>query len=75
VSDGRYLFFDWGDSCVSHPFHSLTVALRAIAWKLNLPPGGTELQRLRDAYLEPFGRRAEIAELRLPYGQTTCPGH
>jgi hypothetical protein len=63
VSDGRYLFFDWGDSCISHPFHSLTVVLRAIAWKLDLAPGGTELQRLRDAYLEPFGRGAEIAEL------------
>ena len=56
VRDGRYLLFDWGDSCVSHPLHSLTVVLRAIAWKLDLPPGGTELQRLRDAYLEPFGR-------------------
>ncbi|MBA2569078.1 MAG: aminoglycoside phosphotransferase family protein [Actinobacteria bacterium] len=63
VRDGRYLFFDWGDSCVSHPFHSLTVVLRAIAWKLDLQPGGTELQRLRDAYLEPFGRGPEIAEL------------
>ena len=63
VRDGRYLFFDWGDSCVSHPLHSLTVVLRAIAWKLDLPPGGTELQRLRDAYLEPFGRGPGIAEL------------
>ena len=63
MRDGRYLFFDWGDSCVSHPFHSLTVVLRAIAWKLDLPPGGTELQRLRDAYLEPFGRGPGIAEL------------
>jgi hypothetical protein len=53
--DSRYLVFDWGDSCVSHPFHSLTVVLRAIAWKLDLEPGGPELQRLRDAYLEPFG--------------------
>jgi phosphotransferase family enzyme len=63
VRDGRYLFFDWGDSCISHPFHSLTVTLRAIAWKLDLPPGGHELSRLRDAYLEPFGHGPEIAEL------------
>jgi hypothetical protein len=62
--DGRYLVFDWGDSCVSHPFHSLTVVLRAIAWKLDLEPGGPELQRLRDAYLEPFGDGlAEAADL------------
>jgi hypothetical protein len=61
--DGRYLFFDWGDSCVSHPFHSLTVILRSIAWKLDLEPGGPELVRLRDAYLEPFGAGPELADL------------
>src|SRR5205807_1597794 len=61
--DGRYLFFDWGDSCISHPFHSLTVALRANAAKLDLEPGGPELQRLRDAYLEPFGDLHEAADL------------
>ena len=33
VRDGRYLFLDWGDSCVSHPLHSLVVTLRAIVWK------------------------------------------
>ena len=63
VRDGRYLVFDWGDSCISHPFHSLTVVLRAIAWKLDLPVGGVELQRLRDAYLEPFAHGPEIAEV------------
>jgi hypothetical protein len=50
-----YRFSDWGDSCVSHPFHSLTVTLRATAAKLELEPGGAEVLRLRDAYLEPFG--------------------
>ena len=54
VDRGRYRIFDWGDSCVSHPFHSLTVALRAAAWKLDLEPGGAEVVRMRDAYLEPF---------------------
>jgi hypothetical protein len=56
VHDGRYLFFDWGDSCVSHPFHTLVVTFRAIAhrFELDLQPGGPELLRLRDAYLEPF---------------------
>jgi hypothetical protein len=63
VRDGRYLVFDWGDSCVSHPFHSLTVTLRSIAWRLDLPPGGAELRRLRDIYLEPFGRAPELADL------------
>ena len=63
VSGGRYRIFDWGDSCVSHPFHSLTVILRMIAWQRDLEPGGRELQRLRDAYLEPFGQLQAAAEL------------
>jgi hypothetical protein len=65
VRDGRYLVFDWGDSCVSHPLLSLTVTLRSIAWRSDLEPGGPELRRLRDVYLEPFGRPPEIAEIRL----------
>jgi hypothetical protein len=62
VRAGRYLVFDWGDSCVSHPLLSLTVTLRSIAWRLDLEPGGPELRRLRDLYLEPFGRGPEIAD-------------
>lgn len=63
VESGRYRIFDWGDSCVSHPFHSLTVTLRAVAWKLGLEPGGREVQRLKDAYLEPYGDLQTAAEL------------
>ena len=63
VRDGRYLFFDWGDSCVSHPFHTLVVTLRAIAHRLELTPGGPELTRLRNAYLEPFSRYGSYREL------------
>jgi Phosphotransferase enzyme family len=61
VRDGRYVVFDWGDACVSHPFHTLTVTLRAAAWRLGLEPGGPEVLRMRDAYLEPFGPPAELA--------------
>jgi hypothetical protein len=61
--EGRYRFFDWGDSCVSHPFHTLTVTLRATAARLNLRPGGRELRRLLAAYLEPFDAPPEAAEL------------
>jgi hypothetical protein len=74
VRDGRYLFFDWGDSCVSHPFHSLVVTMRALAHRLQLPPGGPDLLRLRSAYLEPFamyGSRNELvaaADLALVTG-------
>lgn len=63
VRDGRYLFFDWGDSCVTHPFQSLVVAMRALVHRLDLPPGGPEILRLRDAYLEPFAAHGSHADL------------
>jgi hypothetical protein len=68
VRDGSYLVFDWGDSCVSHPLLSLTVTLRSIAWRFELEPGGPELRRLRDIYLEPFGRGPEIADIAYRVG-------
>jgi Phosphotransferase enzyme family len=63
VRDGRYLFFDWGDSCVSHPFQSLVVVMRALVYRLELPPGGPDILRLRDAYLEPFGAYGDHSDL------------
>jgi hypothetical protein len=63
VRDGAYRILDWGDSSVSHPFHTLTVTLRALAWRHGLEPGAAPLLRLRDAYLEPFCAPAEAAEL------------
>ena len=31
VRDGGYLFFDWGDSCVSHPFFTMSVTLEGVS--------------------------------------------
>jgi hypothetical protein len=65
AADGGYRFFDWGDSCVSHPFHTLVVTLRSIAYRFQeLEPGARELVRLRDAYLESWTGFAGRAELR-----------
>lgn len=55
--------FDWGDSCISHPFHTLVVTLRALAYRLGLRAGGPEIVRLRDAYLEPWTSRASRADV------------
>jgi phosphotransferase family enzyme len=54
VRNGRYLFFDWGDACVSHPFFTLVVTLAVLAHRLELDQGAPELNRFRDAYLEPW---------------------
>jgi aminoglycoside phosphotransferase (APT) family kinase protein len=58
-----YAVFDWGDGCVSHPFASLLVALRGIAHRFELAEHDRDLERVRDAYLEPwagFGPRSEL---------------
>ena len=63
ASDGRYVFFDWGESGVAHPFFSLLVTLRSIAYRLELDDDAPELVRLRDAYLEPWTRYTSHDEL------------
>ena len=47
---------DWGDSCVSHPFLTPFVTF------LHLEEPSTWYARLRDAYLEPWGRSTELRE-------------
>lgn len=64
VRGGRQLVIDWGDACISHPFHSLVVALRAGAYRHGWAPGGPEVRRLLDAYLEPWRRVARAGDLR-----------
>ncbi len=63
ASDGRYVFFDWGESGVAHPFFSMLVTLRGIAYRLDLADDAPELDRLRDAYLEPWTAYAPHDEL------------
>jgi hypothetical protein len=50
---------DWGDSSISHPFASLVVTFRFLEQVTRLPPGDPWFTRLRDAYLEPWGRRLD----------------
>jgi hypothetical protein len=60
-----HVVFDWGDACISHPFHSLVVVLRSLAYRNAWRPGGPEVTRLVDAYLEPWaghGGREELLE-------------
>jgi hypothetical protein len=63
LQDGHVRILDWGDSCISHPFHTLTVTLRALAWRHGIEAGSAQLLRLRDVYLEPFGAPTEAADL------------
>lgn len=65
VRDGRYIFTDWSDSSISHPFFSNMITIRAAAYRLGLDEDGPEMTRLRDAYLEPwtaYGTHAELSQ-------------
>jgi len=67
VRDGQYRILDWGDACVSHPFYSLSVILRSIAYGFKLKNDARDLARARDAYLEPFTSVATAKQIRSAY--------
>ncbi len=72
--DGSYAVFDWGDSCASHPFSSLVVALRGVAHRFQLAEEDVDLCRLRDAYLEPWAAYATRAGLMRAVRLAGCVG-
>jgi hypothetical protein len=66
VHDDRYALADWGESCVAHPFSTLLVNQRSIAYRLGFLGEETtrpETTRLRDAYLEPWSSYAPRTDL------------
>jgi aminoglycoside phosphotransferase (APT) family kinase protein len=73
VARGRagYLFFDWTDACVAHPFLDLATIRRSTAFT-DLTRSDELRQRLREAYLpvwaafEPPGRLERVWELATP---------
>jgi len=60
-SHGQVVVLDWGDACVTHPFLSLWTVQRAAADRLG---NDAALDRLRDAYLEPWAGFAPMSSLR-----------
>jgi len=65
----RLRVLDWGDSSISHPFASLVVTFRFLEEFNRLPPTDPWFERLRDAYLEPWGKGlADAFELALRVG-------
>jgi hypothetical protein len=65
VRDGGYLFFDWGDACVSPAFFTMAVTLEGVlAWGLDDVEGSEDTAPYRDAYLEPFAGYATRRDLK-----------
>jgi hypothetical protein len=63
LGDGRSIFIDWDDGCVSHPFYSLRTVLVSAEISLGLEENSPELWPLRDPYLEPwtsYGSREDL---------------
>jgi hypothetical protein len=69
--DGTLRVLDWGDSSVSHPFGSLIVTFRFLEEATGLEPDDPWFDRLRAAYLEPWGPGFEPA-LDLALHVTAC---
>jgi hypothetical protein len=64
VSGDRYLVFDWGDSCVSHPFATMSVTLEGLlACGVDDVEGSVDTTPFRDAYLERFSDGAPREDL------------
>lgn len=58
LNGDRFIFIDWSEAIVGHPFFMLLVTIRATSARLELAEDGSEMIRLRDAYLEPWTKFA-----------------
>jgi hypothetical protein len=59
-----YVFFDWHEGALTHPFFSMVVASRWLAHNHGVEPGSTQEARLRDAYLDAWTGYASRESLR-----------
>jgi hypothetical protein len=57
------VIIDWAEAAVGHPFAGLVVTMRGLVDRWGYEPGGPELCRLRDLYLEPWTAFAPLPEL------------
>lgn len=77
LSQAGYVYIDWSDSSLAHPFFSLTLFLEGEG----IPPALTQLPdlatRLRDTYLEPWATYAPPDRLRAAFelAQVLAPLH
>jgi hypothetical protein len=67
VRDGHFVFIDWGDSCLAHPFFSLRTALVSAEISLGLEENAPALQPLCDAYLDAWTSYEPPERLRRAY--------
>ncbi|MRS03989.1 aminoglycoside phosphotransferase family protein, partial [bacterium] len=75
VDQAGFKFFDWAESFIAHPFFSLVVTLRSIAYRFDLEENSPEIRELTALYLKewldyaPHGRLQEAFDLALIVGR------
>lgn len=60
VVQNDYRFFDWAESFIAHPFFTLVVTLRSIAYRFELAENAPELHELEDLYLREWQEYATL---------------
>jgi hypothetical protein len=55
---------DWGDAVVGHPFGTMLATLNSIGWHTGVAIDDPRVERVRDAYLEPFAAYGDLADRR-----------
>lgn len=64
--DGKnYVFFDWAECALAHPFYSMVILQRYAKYVLEYDEA--TLARLRDAYLKPWTAYASMERLRAAF--------
>jgi hypothetical protein len=64
LNRSKYVFFDWGDSSVTHPFFSLRTAFVSVENTFDLEEDAPQFTKLADAYLEPWEMIEDRPKLR-----------
>jgi len=64
VRDGRLILIDWEEAAIAHSFCGLADTFHVLVHRLGAPAGGSEVLRVRDAYLEPWTTFAPVGDLR-----------
>jgi hypothetical protein len=67
IHEGRYLFFDWGDSSITHPFFSLRVPFVSVEYRFGLEEGSPWFLRLSNCYLAEWGQGGPGSPLQEAY--------
>lgn len=65
--EGQFVFVDWGDASVAHPFSSLRTALVSAEIVLDLPDNDAGTMPLRKAYLEAWTDYDSLENVRAEF--------